>query len=175
MNGKYQFLFLTCLLFCRGLIAQTNTVAKTNNMESIVAAPTDREQLSKLNAQFIQNFLKQDVAAHSQLIHPDFVCIESSGAIVSREVYLQNWATDFDNSGYATFTYQDESIRIFGNTGFVRAKTMYTKYNNGKTETGYTIYTDTYIKENGKWQCVQVQITPVKSGMDETTQPVLRN
>jgi ketosteroid isomerase-like protein len=125
---------------------------------------TDREQLSKLNAQFIQNFLKQDVAAHSAIIHPDFVCIESSGAIVSREVYLANWATDFDNSGYTSFTYQDESIRIFGNTAFVRAKTVYTRENNGKTETGYTIYTDTYLKENGKWQCAQVQITPVKSG-----------
>ncbi|HEV7782302.1 MAG TPA: nuclear transport factor 2 family protein [Chitinophagaceae bacterium] len=125
---------------------------------------TDREQLSRLNAQFIQNFLDQDVVAHSKIIHEDFICIESSGAIVSREVYLENWATDFNNSGYKTFTYQDELIRIFGNTAFVRAKTVYTKDNNGKTETGYTIYTDSYIKENGKWQCVQVQITPIKSG-----------
>lgn len=131
-------------------------------MESMTAAPTDREQLSKINAQFIRNFLKQDVAAHSQLIHPDFVCIESNGAIVSRDVYLKNWATDFDNSGYTSFTYSDESIRIFGNTAFVRARTTYTKDSNGTTETGYTIYTDTYIKENGQWCCVQVQITPVK-------------
>jgi ketosteroid isomerase-like protein len=123
---------------------------------------TDAAQLSALNAQFIKNFLTQDVKAHSEIIHNDFVCIESNGAIISREVYLKNWATDHDNSGYTSFTYTDELIRIFGNMALVRAKTVYTTNVDGKKAEGYTIYTDTYIKENGKWQCVQVQITPVK-------------
>ena len=162
MKRKTSTLFFIVLLSGPALVAQTKTSTKTNKMENVISPVSDKEQLSALNAQFIQNFLSQDVAAHSRIIHRDFVCIESNGAIVSRETYLQNWATDFDNSGYTSFTYEDESIRIFGNTAFVRAKTVYTKDNNGQTETGYTIYTDTYIKENGKWQCVQVQITPVK-------------
>ena len=130
-------------------------------MEKVIA--TDASRLSALNAQFIKNFLTQDVKAHSGIIHKDFVCIESNGAIVSREVYLKNWATDHDNSGYTSFTYTDEKIRIFGNMALVRAKTVYTMNVDGKKVEGYTIYTDTYIKENGKWQCVQVQITPVKT------------
>jgi ketosteroid isomerase-like protein len=125
------------------------------------AIKTDKELLSDLNARFIKNFLTQDVKAHTELIHEDFVCIESNGAIVSRDVYLKNWANDFDNSGYTSFTYTDEVIRIFGNTALVRARTSYNKLADGKAIEGYTIYTDTYIKENGKWQCVQVQITPV--------------
>ena len=129
-------------------------------MEKVSA--TDASQLSALNAQFIKNFLTQDVKAHSEIIHRDFVCIESNGAIVSREVYLKNWATDHDNSGYTSFTYTNELIRIFGNMALVRAKTVYTTNVDNKKVEGYTIYTDTYIKENGKWQCVQVQITPVK-------------
>jgi hypothetical protein len=124
---------------------------------------TDLEQLHELNAKFINNFLTQDVTSHSQIIYKDFVCIESSGDIVNRENYLKAWATDFDNSGYTSFKYSDELIRIFGNTALVRSKTTYTKEVNGKTITGYTIYTDTYIKENGRWWCVQAQITPVKN------------
>jgi hypothetical protein len=120
-------------------------------------------ELSAINAQFIKNFLTQDVKAHDAIIHKDFVCIESSGAIVSREEYLRNWATDFDNSGYTSFRYTEEWIRVFGNMALVRAKTAYTTGTGAKKEEGYTIYTDTYIKENGKWQCVQVQITPVKT------------
>jgi len=126
---------------------------------------TDAEQLSELNAKFINNFLTQDVAAHDEIIHKDFVCIESSGAIVDRESYLEAWATDFDNSGYTSFKYSDEHIRIFGNMALIRAKTTYTK----EGITGYTIYTDTYQKENGRWQCVQVQITPVKAEMSQLT------
>jgi ketosteroid isomerase-like protein len=162
MKRKHQLLLITLVLLGASGKAQNKTVSKTSNMEQVMTPISDKEQLSQLNAQFIQNFLKQDVEAHSRIIHPDFVCIESSGAIVSREDYLKAWATDFDNSGYETFTYQDESIRIFGDIAFVRAKTKYTKQNNAGTETGYTIYTDTYYKENGQWRCVQVQITPVK-------------
>lgn len=125
------------------------------------AIETDKELLSELNARFIQNFLTEDVKAHDEIIYKDFVCIESNGAIVSRDVYLKNWATDFVNSGYTSFTYKDEFIRIFGNMALVRARTIYSKLVDGQAEEGYTIYTDTYLKEDGKWQCVQVQITPV--------------
>src|SRR5688572_8305463 len=131
-------------------------------MEKELIQKTDTALLSELNAEFITNFLTQNATAHNELIHKDFVCIESNGALVSRDVYLENWATDFDNSGYISFAYKDELIRIFGNMALVRAKTVYTKNGNGQTKEGYTIYTDTYVKENGRWQCVQVQITPVK-------------
>ncbi len=134
---------------------KTETMQTTNQV-------ADLAQLSAINAQFIQNFLKQDTIAHSRIIHPDFVCIESNGNIVDRTTYLKNWATDFQNSGYETFTYSDEHIRIFGNVAFVRSKTTYNKTVNGIKQEGYTIYTESYLKENGVWRCVQVQITPVK-------------
>lgn len=125
-------------------------------------ATEDSLLLSATNAQFIKNFLNQDAVAHAKIIHPDFVCIESDGSIISRETYLKNWATDFENSGYSSFSYVDEYIRIFGDIALVRSKTIFTKEVNGKKITGYTIYTDTYKKEKGKWYCIQVQITPVK-------------
>jgi hypothetical protein len=140
---------------------QKQSNKKTNKSMTAIVTKPDEIILSELNAQFIKNFLTQDTAEHNKIIHKDFICIEASGAIVSRDVYLDNWATDFDNSGYQSFTYDDQAIRIFGNMALVRAKTTYTKLVAGETVKGYTIYTDTYIKENGDWKCVQVQITPV--------------
>ena len=122
----------------------------------------DSARLSALNKQLIRNFLQQDVAAHNQLIHPDFVCIESDGKVVNREVYLKNWASDYDRSGYKSFDYTDEFIRIFHDMALVRAKTVYTKWVDGKVVKGSTMYTDTYVKEDGQWRCVQAQLTPVK-------------
>lgn len=161
-------MFLVILLISaknhsHSLGVKTRITDQTVYMENKDPLLSDSAALSQLNAGFIRNFLTQDAAAHDKIIHRDFVCIESNGTIVSRELYLKNWATDFDNSGYTSFTYQDEHIRIFGNLALVRAKTVYTKNINGKTTEGYTIYTDTYLKEAGKWQCIQVQITPVKS------------
>lgn len=131
-------------------------------MKTETAVKTDSKVLSELNARFIQNFINQDTVAHSKIIHNNFVCIEGSGAIVNRETYLKNWATDYENSGYTSFRYSEECIRIFGNIALVRSKTTCTANSGDKITEGYTIYTDTYLKENGDWKCVQVQITPVK-------------
>lgn len=122
----------------------------------------DMEDLKAINKQFIRNFLNDDTVAHNQIIHENFVCIESSGKVVTRAAYMKAWASDFRNSGYTSFTCTDETIRIFGNMALIRAVTPYTKIENGKTVHGATIYTDTYIKENGRWWCVQAHMTPVR-------------
>ncbi len=129
---------------------------------SSISNKTDLQRLSELNARFIKNFVTQNVAGHDEIIHPDFVCIESNGSIVDRVTYLKNWATDYDNSALDSFGYSDEHIRIFGDIAFVRSKTTAIKTVDGEQRMGHTIYTDSYLKENGVWKCVQVQITPIK-------------
>jgi hypothetical protein len=135
---------------------------KLINMEKELITKKDSEQLSALNAQFIKNFLTQDASSHNEIIYKDFFCIEGDGTIVDRDTYMKNWASDFTRSGYKSFSYSNESIRIFGNFALVRARTNYTKVVDGQTVSGHSIYTDTYIKENGRWWCVQAHITPVK-------------
>src|SRR5258708_28181282 len=121
----------------------------------------DRAALSKLNAQFIKNFINHDTVAHNEIIHKDFVCIENNGTIENRKEYMKNWAIDYPNGGFTSFTYQDEFIRFFGDVALVRSKSVYTRIKNGKAISGASVYTDTYIKENGRWWCIQAQITPV--------------
>jgi hypothetical protein len=118
-------------------------------------------KLKELNATFIHNFVTNDTASHNKIIHKDFVYISSSGRVVPRDEYMKNWAHGYDAKVYKYWDYRDEAIRIFGNTALVRSLDKYTVVENGKDITGMTIYTDTYIKENGEWKCVQAQITNV--------------
>jgi len=159
-NKKEQD-FKTCPYF-NWLDCAMKKSSKNVIMEVAYRQTPDIGLLSALNEQFIKNFLNQDVEAHNKIIHADFICIESNGAIVNRDQYLLNWSTDFGNSGYTSFKYAEEHIRVFGNMGLVRAKTIYTQKANEQIIEGSTIYTDTYFKEREKWKCVQVQITPVK-------------
>jgi hypothetical protein len=154
MTFKKTLIALFLVLSCQLTIAQM--LDKPN------AKDPDQAILSKLNEKFIKNFVTQDTISHNQIIHKDFVCIENSGAIVGRKEYMIGWATGYKDSGYATFGIADEFIRIFGNMALVRSRTVYTKKKDGTTINGGTIYTDTYVKENGKWLCVQAQITPIK-------------
>jgi hypothetical protein len=139
------------------LFCQTNT-----GKQSVNKINDDLAQLSALNAQFIQNFLHNDTIAHNKIISKDFVCIVASGAIVNRTDYMKGWSHGYDPSIYKSFTMQNEMIRIFGNTALVRAETTYTILQEGKEINGSTVYTDTYLKIDGRWWCVQVQLTPKK-------------
>ena len=142
------------LTFLPLLLSITPCLARAQHADSLA--------LSALNHQFIENFIHQDTLKHTEIIDPDFVCIESDGSVVPRTNYMRDWATAYTNSGYTSFSITDESIRIFGLSALVRSRTVYTKEQNGRTIHGNSIYTDIYYNRNGRWTCVQAQITPVR-------------
>jgi len=121
----------------------------------------DLEELKAINAKFINNFVTNDTISHGKIIHSSFVLITPRGGKVRRKEYLAEWAHGFDVKKYYYWDYRDESISIYGPFALVRSVTKYTKLVDGKEVSMMTRYTDTYIKENGKWQCVQAQLTSV--------------
>ena len=138
--------------------AQTNAVAPIK----IVNADEDISQLSKLNKQFFQNFLNNDTVAHNKIVYKDFICIGGNGAIINRDDYMKGWSHGYDPGFYKSFIQQNEFIRMFGNTALVRAETVCSYMDNNKEILKTTVYTDTYIKLNGRWWCVQAQLTTKK-------------
>lgn len=123
------------------------------------AQETDMVELKRLNAKFIHNFVTNDTASHSQIIHRDFACITSEGQSIGRKQYLDAWAHGFD--GFTYWDYRNEDIKIFANTALVHSQNKYIVEKDGKKITGMSMYTDTYVKENGQWKCVQAQISKV--------------
>ena len=59
------------------------------------------------------------------------------------------------------FDLEEVQVRIFDNMALIVAKTKDKKIKDGTYISGETRYTDTYIKENGEWRCVQVQLTRI--------------
>ncbi|HMB91613.1 MAG TPA: DUF4440 domain-containing protein [Rhodothermales bacterium] len=122
----------------------------------------DRASLRKLQAQFIQHVMHEDVAAPEEMIHPDFVAINSKGTISNREAYLKDEALAIDiQHEYKPYSVTDEEIRLFGNTALVLSEIAYSKGVEGKTVPGHALLTNTYIQENGMWVCIQAKIIPV--------------
>jgi ketosteroid isomerase-like protein len=133
------------------------------------AQQADVAQLKKLNALFIHNFVTNDVAAHSLIIHKDFIHISSDGKYTGRKKYLEDWAHGFGDIKY--WDYRNEDIKIFGSMALVHSQNKCIVIQNGTEMISYWMYTDTYIKENSEWKCVQAQIgkvTPENFAGDET-------
>ena len=119
-------------------------------------------ELRALNARFIHNFITNDVAGHDAILHRDFICISPAGARVSRADYLEEWATGFDPARIPYFDYRDEKIDVFGDTALLRSTNRSVRLKDGVEIVGMTMYTDTYVRKDGTWKCIQAQITPVQ-------------
>jgi ketosteroid isomerase-like protein len=118
-------------------------------------------ELRALNARFIHNFITNDVPSHDAILHEDFICITPTGARVGRADYLKDWATGFDPERIPYFDYRDELIHVFGATALLRSTNKSIRVKDGVESTGMTMYTDTYVHQNGAWKCIQAQITSV--------------
>ena len=156
MQKLFSFLLVT--------ITSTQLFSQAGSGKQSIATGLndDVAQLSSLNHQFIRDFLTNDTVAHNKIVYKDFVCITANGSVVNRHDYMKGWAHGYDTSVYRSFAMQDEVIRVFGNTALVRAETTCTFVKDGKELNGITVYTDTYIKLDGRWWCIQAQLTPKK-------------
>lgn len=121
----------------------------------------DLKELQALNARFIHNFVTNDVASHDAITHARFLYISSTGARVDRATYLRQWATGFDPEVIVYWDLRDERIDVFGDFALVRATNKHVQIRSGREVTGMSSYTDAYVREGGRWLCVQAQITTV--------------
>lgn len=124
-------------------------------------SPHAKQDLRRLNALFIENFIKNDVVAHDAILHGDFISIQSNGARVDRAAYLKKWATGFDPEIIPYWDVRDELITIIGNVALLRATNKHVIRRDGREVTGMTTYTDIYVHDGDSWKCIQAQITPV--------------
>jgi hypothetical protein len=118
-------------------------------------------QLKAMNARYIHECVTNDVPSHSAIIHERYVEILTRGQRLNRQQHLARWATGFDPEVFLYWDTRDELISIFGPVGLVRSTNKYVVRRDGKETTGMTAYTDTYFYEDGKWMCVQAQLTAV--------------
>ena len=120
-----------------------------------------RDELREINAQYIHNFITNDVENHARLLHPSFSAIRGDGSVVSRSEYLRDWATGFSADVIPYWDTRDESITVVGEVALVRSTNRFVVRRAGTETERVTTYTDTYVYADERWLCVQAQTTPV--------------
>lgn len=121
------------------------------------------EELRAINAQYIHNFITNDVENHARLLHPSFEAIRGDGSVVTRSEYLRDWARGFSPEVIPYWDTRDESIIVVGETALVRSTNRFLLRHDGVETERVTTYTDTYVFADGRWLCVQAQTTPVSA------------
>src|SRR5919206_2579451 len=120
-----------------------------------VAATTasDREVLTRLNADYIRSVQHGDVRRFDEILAADFRCSNPDGSLVDRAGFLAQTARPVT---IANLVAQDVEIRMFGDVAIIHARTSY-MLADGRPGAGR--YTDVWAQQNGQWLCVSAHVT----------------
>lgn len=115
--------------------------------------PADREQIIQLERDWTQSFVTMDVAANQRIVADDFFGTEPDGRRSKKADILKELKTE-EPLASNHLNEDDLTIRFYGQTAVVNGSESW-KLKSGKA--GKFIWTDVFVKRNGKWQVVASQ------------------
>ena len=91
---------------------------------------------------------------------PEFLQLRGSGQLVGREQFIR----DVLDPAFSMDPYkvEDWEVRLFGDTALVYGRIRMTGVADGERWSTHFRYIDTYVRRDGRWKVVSVQITPMR-------------
>jgi ketosteroid isomerase-like protein len=146
MSGKFN-LFACMLIATFGATVCAATWAADS--------PANTEQaIMKLENDCCVALMKNDVTALNAILADDLTEVAPSGAVGTKSSIL----TEAKSTKVSVCKNENMNVRVYGDAAVVRGVVTYKDSNSG----GEYQFTDTYIRRNGRWQCVATHETPSK-------------
>jgi len=144
-----RIVFVVCvvvLIFGVAILAQTQT-------------GTAEQELMKLLKGWEQSVVKLDAAFMEGILADDYTWTDPTGKIHSK---AEEIASIKSGQGLVTSNVDDEvKIRVYGDAAVVTGRTTAKWIEKGKESSGQIRWTDTWIKRNGRWQCVADHVSNI--------------
>jgi ketosteroid isomerase-like protein len=108
------------------------------------------EMLSKLEKDWADATMKGDIAFQDRIMADDYLGIMEDGTTNTKQQCI-----DFIRSGQfkaQSITVDDIKVRVFGDTAVATYHQYETSLFKGKDYSGQTLWTDVFLRRNGKWQ-----------------------
>ena len=135
-----------CALAVTGLIAPPASLAADQGKAE--------QELTRVERNWCNADVKNDAAALSAILADDFTDVNLTGKVTNKAQNIADLKTDKTTACDVDML----QIHVYGDTAVVvgRATVKSATYN------GQYMYTDTYVRRNGHWQCVAAQGTEIK-------------
>ncbi|HYE91408.1 MAG TPA: nuclear transport factor 2 family protein [Terriglobales bacterium] len=114
---------------------------------------SDRDVLQDLNRAYIRSVQDSDVRWFDAHLSADFLNTNPDGSMVDRAGFLKQIAPP---CAVTNLREEDVLIRVFGDVALIHARTVYTKPDG---QPGRGRYTDTWVRQEGRWLCVAAHVT----------------
>jgi len=127
---------------------------------SLASAVADESRILALENAWNQAQLHHDAAALENLLPHSFIYTDYDGTVMNKEQFL----ADLKDPSYQASLVVNENVRVFTYNGAaVVVGTYHTKGKyKGRPFEHWGRFTDTWVFENGLWQCVASHTTLIK-------------
>jgi hypothetical protein len=115
---------------------------------------TAKQELIKLENEWMTLGFKHDTASIEKLskMQGDEIIMTFDGAIFSKAQILEFVKSRKEE--LLSFVINDWQVRVYRDAAVVMGRVTYKARSEGKEETAQNQFTDTWIKRDGRWQCV---------------------
>ena len=121
--------------------------------------PQEKQTLIKIQYEWAEARVKGDSSYTRQLEAEDCTIVWPDGRILDKRGDLQSMTGDIV---FSEFNINDLQVCIHGETGIVVGQgTISARKGRQNLLGGNFVWTDTFVKQGGKWKVVASQITPV--------------
>jgi len=117
------------------------------------------QELIKLENEWGQAFYKRDIAFADRFLADDYTGTEEKGIVMTKAQELEDLKSGVHLS---TSGVQDDiRVRVYGDAAVVTGRTTVKGQYKGKEFTSRYRWTHTFIRRDGRWQCVASHISRI--------------
>lgn len=154
-------LVVTALLFASCATTEpTATSATTTPAAATSPAENVEQAIMKMEREWAAALVKADIATLDRVMADDWVMTTWDGQTQTKAQSIEEF-----KSGVTKLTAADIGnlkVRVFGDTAVATLGQTEKGTSKGKDSSGHFLYTDVWVKRNGKWQAVATHGTKVE-------------
>ena len=118
---------------------------------------TAEEELLKLEKEFAEAIVRNDLESIGRLVTDDWIIIDPKGEIVDRTRFFE--AIKSGALTHDRMESEDFRVRVYGDSAVVTALTRTKGKFMGQEFSTQERATDVFVKREGQWQCVLTHLT----------------
>jgi ketosteroid isomerase-like protein len=144
MKGILAAIVLVLAVSCQAFAqAKPAAPAKSASVE---------QELIKLENDWYEAGVKRDVAAVSRILADDWTAVNPEGTVENKTQALAEMKSGEDV--YMSAVANEMKVRVYGEAAVVLGRNTVKEQYKGKDISGQYRFTDTWVKKDGRWQCV---------------------
>jgi len=119
-------------------------------------------EVRKLEREWLDAYERHDINAMDRIVADNFVITHINGTIQTKAEILADLKAPRQSQGpSSTFSTEDVLSRVYGDTVVLLGRLIQRSERDGQTRLMQSRYTDTYVKQQGRWQVVASQLTRI--------------